>query len=380
MRFAAVALMGAVYLTDLIEGRRTSQYVVTRATCEGYAWEESEGPGRRLGSDELKGRVNISQVTNGDEMGTCRIWSHWRNIPESDSYDIVMMSAQDCTGTEEQKISAAAMSGNAPGSMNLTGEFSADAILADLADTCSIGLKDADGQMFACCNLELKDRAKDERDKGDAPRHGRVRGPNNNKEKESEGEEEGESEEGGECEGEEGCFNDGEKEAEGTSGDRVDSMDEESSTTSDDDEGFDGGDKGDEGDILPGLLGDEGEADVEVESESTMEEDTFEDEDTQSEDTAADEKEAEGTYGDSVDSMDEDSPTTSDDGEGFDGGDEGDKGDEGDEGDKGDEGDEGDILLGLLGDEGEADVEVASESTMEEDTFEDEDIQSEETA
>ena len=101
----------------------------------------------------------MSQVTNGDDMGSCRIWSHWRNIRESDSYDIVMMSAQDCGGTEEATITAAAMAGSAPGSMNLSGEFMGDSVLADLVDTCSIGLKDADGEMFACCNLELKDRA-----------------------------------------------------------------------------------------------------------------------------------------------------------------------------------------------------------------------------
>lgn len=161
MRFAAVALMGAVYLTDLIEGRRTSSYVVTRATCDGFAWEgEGDGPGRRLRpGDDLSGRVNMSQVTNGDEDGSCRIWSHWHNIPESDSYSLVMMSAQDCMGTETQTTEATAMAGQSPNSMNLTGEFDDGLVLADLADTCSIGVKDADGEMFACCNIELKKRA-----------------------------------------------------------------------------------------------------------------------------------------------------------------------------------------------------------------------------
>ena len=77
-------------------------------------------------------------------------------------------------------------------------------------------------------------------------RHGRARGPNNTNEGKGEGE----------CEGE-GCFREGEEEAEGTSEDSVDSMSEDSVTS-------DG-----EGNVLPGLLGDE-EGEVEVASEDSV--------------------------------------------------------------------------------------------------------------
>ena len=79
-----------------------------------------------------------------------------------------MMSAQDCGGTETA-MSTTISAGRTPGSMNLSGDFSSSTALADLADVCSIGLKDADDTMFACCNIELKTRAKDSRSDGDAP-------------------------------------------------------------------------------------------------------------------------------------------------------------------------------------------------------------------
>ena len=255
----------------------------------------------------------MSQVTNGDEDGSCRIWSHWHNIPESDSYSLVMMSAQDCMGTETQTTEATAMAGQAPNSMNLTGEFDDGLVLADLADTCSIGVKDADGEMFACCNIELKKRAEDERGEGDAPqsavfgdstggqskkdenaakfeaRHGRARGRNNEN-----GEGEGfEGGEGDECVGEE-CGFEGGEEAEGTSDDSVASEDSMSEgSMSEDSMTADEGYEGDEG-VIPGLLGDERAPDVEDVSEETM------DEDTQSEDTADDLEEASAASEESI--------------------------------------------------------------------------------
>ena len=106
MKFATCALLGAVYLNDLIEGRRTSSYVVTRAVCNGEAWE-APNDGRRLEAPEreLEGRINLSQVVReGEDAGDIRVWSHWLNIQESDSYSLAMMSAQDCGGTETEMM------------------------------------------------------------------------------------------------------------------------------------------------------------------------------------------------------------------------------------------------------------------------------------
>ena len=104
MKFAAVALMGAVVFTDLIEGRRTSEYKVTRAICDAEAYE-APYEGRRLRRDEsLTGLVQLSQIVDENGGSEIRVWSHFRNVEESDSYELCLLDAQDCGGSQDASI------------------------------------------------------------------------------------------------------------------------------------------------------------------------------------------------------------------------------------------------------------------------------------
>ena len=111
----------------------------------------------------MEGRVKLSQVIEGENAGDVRVWSSWLNIPESASYSFALMDSQDCGGSEIESIDTTANEGKLPGSINLRGDFSSDPALADLADSASIGLRDADDTMFACCNIELQEKSRDRR-------------------------------------------------------------------------------------------------------------------------------------------------------------------------------------------------------------------------
>ena len=107
MKFATVALMGAIGLLDLIEGRRgprsgpssAPSYTVTRAICDGFAVEEPADFSRRR-LFLLIGDTRISQVSSGDNAGAIRVWSHWYNVDQSDSYSLSIYDDVDCAGTE----------------------------------------------------------------------------------------------------------------------------------------------------------------------------------------------------------------------------------------------------------------------------------------
>ena len=62
----------------------------------------------------------------------------------------------------------------APEAINLRGEFNSMTLLADMVDAFSLGLKNDDGDIIACCNIGLKPRAIDERGEADAPRLGEA--------------------------------------------------------------------------------------------------------------------------------------------------------------------------------------------------------------
>ena len=101
MRFATVALMGAIGIIDLIEGRRnvgnTESYSVTRAICDGTPYTDPNNT-RRL--QTLSGETRLSQVSAGANAGDIRVWSHWYNVNQSDSYSLSIWFDIDCAGTE----------------------------------------------------------------------------------------------------------------------------------------------------------------------------------------------------------------------------------------------------------------------------------------
>ena len=112
MRFATAALMGAISIIDMIEGRRGSRapssggvsaptYTVTRAICDGFEVEEVFR--RRL--FQLLGDTRLSQVVSGANAGDIRVWSHWFNVYDSDSYSLALNDGYDCTGFDGVTLS-----------------------------------------------------------------------------------------------------------------------------------------------------------------------------------------------------------------------------------------------------------------------------------
>ena len=114
MRFATAALMGAISIIDLIEGRRGSRappssgsasspptYTVTRAICDGFEVEEVFR--RRL--FELLGDTRLSQVVSGTNAGDIRVWSHWFNVYDSDAYSLYLNDGYDCSGYDGVSLS-----------------------------------------------------------------------------------------------------------------------------------------------------------------------------------------------------------------------------------------------------------------------------------
>ena len=112
MRFATAALMGAISIIDLIEGRRGSRapssspsspptYTVTRAICDGFEVEEVFR--RRL--FELLGDTRLSQVVSGANAGDIRVWSQWFNVYDSDAYSLALNDGFDCSGFDGVSLS-----------------------------------------------------------------------------------------------------------------------------------------------------------------------------------------------------------------------------------------------------------------------------------
>ena len=93
MKFT-LALLGAIYLAESVNGRRSSKYSTTRAMCNGFP---DEGPDntRRLNQSadkrtdptdgDVSGRMELTQVVGMDDMleGQITVRSHWLELPES---------------------------------------------------------------------------------------------------------------------------------------------------------------------------------------------------------------------------------------------------------------------------------------------------------
>ena len=97
MKFT-LALLGAIYLAESVNGRRSSKYPATRAICNGFP-DEGGAAGRRLNrtdptDGDLSGRMELTQVV--DLEGKISVRSHWLELPESDDWDFEFRDAADC--------------------------------------------------------------------------------------------------------------------------------------------------------------------------------------------------------------------------------------------------------------------------------------------
>ena len=74
--------------------------------------------------------MNISQVVNSNGSSSdIRIWSHWHNLPVSDSYEFAMYDGPNCGGESIADTNIDGTPGRS-GSMNISGQFSSDMTLA----------------------------------------------------------------------------------------------------------------------------------------------------------------------------------------------------------------------------------------------------------
>lgn len=125
MKFAAVALLGAVLFTDMIKGRRTRDYEVTRATCTINNSESQD--------DGLNGRMNMSQVVqSGDQAADIRVWSNWVNLPASDSYELALFDSLNCEGVSVDDINEKGRTSARLPSTGLSGSFTNSPALCDM--------------------------------------------------------------------------------------------------------------------------------------------------------------------------------------------------------------------------------------------------------
>ena len=115
MKFATFALLGAFLFTDMIEGRRTRSYEVTRAFC---TIDNSEGQ-----DDGLKGRMNMSQVVQLGDPADIRVWSNWVNLPASDTYELALYDAPDCEGTLVDAVNEAGRTSARMSSTGISANF-----------------------------------------------------------------------------------------------------------------------------------------------------------------------------------------------------------------------------------------------------------------
>ena len=125
MKFATVALLGAVLFTDMIEGRRTRDYEVTRATCTIDNTQSQD--------DGLNGRMNMSQVVqSGDQAAVIRVWSNWFNLPTSDSFELALFDSLNCEGVFVDDINVKGRTSSRLQSTGVSGSFADSPALCDM--------------------------------------------------------------------------------------------------------------------------------------------------------------------------------------------------------------------------------------------------------
>ena len=177
MKFT-LALLGAIYLAESVNGRRSSKYSTTRAMCNGFPDDGPDNTRRLNRTDptdgDLSGRMELTQVVGMDDMleGQITVRSHWLELPESDDWDFEFRDAADCADSVVDTYDAMSRVGRAPNSVNIytSIDWDSTATLSMMIDNMwSIALLNDDGERVACCNIEALRRATDNRGEGEAP-------------------------------------------------------------------------------------------------------------------------------------------------------------------------------------------------------------------
>ena len=68
--------------------------MIQRAYCEAIPYE-ADG---MTFSEDVSGRVTLSQIIDGDDEGVISVRARWRDVDVSDSYGMCLADGLDCTG------------------------------------------------------------------------------------------------------------------------------------------------------------------------------------------------------------------------------------------------------------------------------------------
>ena len=156
MKFT-LALLGAIYLAEQVEGRRSKSYDATRA----YA--------KCLNEDgDVTGKMELTQILGMDGMnGPVSVRSHFMDTAgaDGDDWDLGFSDAADCGGSVQGTYDAMARPGRAADSWNVYTKVDSDSIeaLSVMIDAMwSVSVIQNDSAI-ACCNImevERKTRTK----------------------------------------------------------------------------------------------------------------------------------------------------------------------------------------------------------------------------